>query len=119
MSKEFTGDEDLLIEEAGFCGCGDLGEAAAALAALLNTLAPDHVPAWNGEAPFSAYSQALRDAWRKVLLDHPEGVLTLLWYWIDHLEITEHGGSVPGWLTEKGQIVRYAARETATKEPTP
>lgn len=25
-----------------------------------------------------------------------------MWYWLDNKGYTEHGGSVPGWLTEEG-----------------
>lgn len=32
-------------------------------------------------------------------------------YWADMLELTEHGGSVPGWLTEKGRETLADLRE--------
>lgn len=32
-------------------------------------------------------------------------------YWCDTQELTEHGGSVPGWLTEKGKQVLADLRE--------
>lgn len=31
-----------------------------------------------------------------------EGADYFFWYWLDNLGLTEHGGSIPGWLTEKG-----------------
>jgi len=29
-------------------------------------------------------------------------LMYFMWYWFDKEELTEHGGSVPGWLTKKG-----------------
>lgn len=28
-------------------------------------------------------------------------------YWMDNLGLTQHGGSVPGWLTEKGEAILF------------
>lgn len=33
------------------------------------------------------------------------GAAYFFYYWCDKEELTEHGGSVPGWLTTKGEVV--------------
>lgn len=45
------------------------------------------------------------DQWKgKVRELLPTGdVEYFMWYWLDKEEYTEHGGSVPGWLTDKGK----------------
>ncbi len=34
---------------------------------------------------------------------HAEEVLQFIWYQLNELEILEHGGSIPGWLSDKGK----------------
>jgi hypothetical protein len=36
------------------------------------------------------------------------------YYWADKEGLTEHGGSVPGWLTEKGKMVLQDLNEIVT-----
>jgi hypothetical protein len=31
------------------------------------------------------------------------GAMYFFWYWLDAEGLTEHGGGVPGWLTERGK----------------
>jgi len=37
-------------------------------------------------------------------------------YWLDHVDLTEHGGCVPGWLTHFGVIVLEAMEEIGETE---
>jgi len=34
-----------------------------------------------------------------------EAIAYFFYYWADTVELTEHGGSVPGWLSDKGREV--------------
>lgn len=34
-----------------------------------------------------------------------DGEMYFFWYWADNEGLTEHGGSVPGWLTERGEVL--------------
>jgi len=80
-----------------FCGCGSPEAACGALLRLLS---------------FHPMYEHWRNAQAWV---GNEGLLYLLLYQLDRLELTEHGGSVGGaWLTPKGEAVRDAlAREQA------
>lgn len=74
-----------------FCGCGSPEKAVARLRDLL-ALHPLHSnrPAFDALVP-------------------DDGFQYLLLYTLDHLELTEHGGTVGGgWLTAKGQAVLEA-----------
>lgn len=52
-------------------------------------------PGWNERWKAN---HALLEAWCPDV-----GVQDFLFYWLDHEHLTEHGGSVPGWLTKKGE----------------
>ena len=42
---------------------------------------------------------------RKIELFGSDGAAYFFYYWADKEELTDHGGSVPGWLTDKGKAV--------------
>ena len=47
-----------------------------------------------------------RDLWqgiRQEIIDNPDGALYIILYLLNHAELMEHGGSVPGWLTDEGE----------------
>jgi len=81
----------------GFCGCClpnlSLKHTQIALRQVynLNTLVHNKKQTW--------------DEWKsenEKLLGNENSVY-FMWYWLDTKELTEHGGSVPGWLTPKGK----------------
>ena len=45
----------------------------------------------------------LRDIKNQSCPDKDSAPTYLVWYWLDSKDFTEHGGSVPGWLTDKGR----------------
>lgn len=80
----------ILDDFLGFCGCGLPDDAIDALFRYLIALSQeteDYDP--------EQFDQVTTD----------QGVLTLLHYVMDSNKITEHGGSVPGWLTRKGWML--------------
>ena len=82
-----------------FCGCGQPEDAAAALLRLLR-LHPLH----------RAEARREFEAWIP-----DEGVQYLLLYQLDHLDLTEHGGTVSGgWLSAEGdRVLEALVREEA------
>jgi len=50
-------------------------------------------------------SDARYEPWKQEVEDYfgSEGAKYFMWYWLDSKELTEHGGSVPGWLTKRGE----------------
>lgn len=90
--------EELRINVLDYwCGCGNPELACAALLRLLKL----H-PLYDNRAEFEEW-----------IAD--DGVGYLLFYQLDHMELTEHGGSVGGaWLTPKGgAALKALERESA------
>jgi hypothetical protein len=84
---------DMVIQTGmlGFCGCGSPDENVSLLGKVLRLI--------------NSRQELTYDEWiikvREVL---PNGDIEyFMWYWLDKEEYTEHGGSVPGWLTPKGE----------------
>lgn len=81
----------------GFCGCG---QPVSAFKLLRDTLL------------YFDSSKKDSEWWKKLdeFLGSKERPGLACWwlYWIDHVGLTEHGGSVPGWLTAKGKEVMKA-----------
>ena len=85
-----------IMEEIGFCGCGMPEDALSFIRGGLlllkelrdNRLTGDAYDAWDekSKAYFNGY-----------------GGYYFFYYWCDKQGLTEHGGSVPGWLDEKGE----------------
>lgn len=84
----------------GFCLCGQPEEAGA----------------------FVARGLELIEQWRKRLPGHEQaclqhfgsaGAAMFFYYWADNQELTEHGGSVPGWLSFKGELCLQALKDIA------
>lgn len=102
--------EDLLqVGVLGFCGCGSPKENLEYIRRgleLINDPQPESVGRWG-----------VWDAWWAV---HKEKVLEhfgndrsayFFYYWAHRYDLTEHGGSVPGWLTDKGKKFLAALNE--------
>lgn len=82
-----------------FCYCGSPDLAAGALLRLLRL----H-PLYSHQSEFEEWIP-------------DQGVETLLLYQLDHMGLTEHGGTVKGaWLTDLGEAVRDALVTEAANE---
>jgi hypothetical protein len=82
-----------------FCGCGNPTGATASLLRLLETF--DHPFDDGREPPYKSLPKWIPD----------DGAMFLLVYWIDHLDLIEHGGGVlASWLTSKGKDLLEALR---------
>ena len=86
-----TREELRVFLEGWFCGCGNPDDAAARLCDLLT-----FHPLYENRGEFER-------------LVPDSGIQHLLLYMLDHLGLTEHGGSVMGaWLSDKGKDVLTA-----------
>ena len=87
----FEDAEAILGHRNGFCGCGDPAEALRYLHGalqLVNELQRvGHTAMWLER----------RDAHFK-----SEGAEYFMWYYLNRMDLTEHGTAVPGWLSPKG-----------------
>ena len=105
-----TAEDFIHTEMFGFCSCGDPEENLKFIMhglAHIDKLHPDDDSDW-------------WDDWVKegVELFGSEGVKYFFFYWADKEGLTEHGGSVPGWLTDKGHHVLSDLREMYDNEGT-
>lgn len=90
----------------GFCGCGDNGAALLLMRDAMRLI--DRPYPGFPEGPDSAACRKWFDEQRAselALFGPNSGVRYLVWYVLDEKGLTEHGGSVPGWLTDKGKAV--------------
>jgi hypothetical protein len=93
-----------------FCGCGcpDLS-----LEFIKDAL--QHV------SDLSLFVHSKKITWQEwnatgIRLFHTNGIEYFTYYFLDANELTEHGGSVPGWLTPKGQELLEDLTEYLKKE---
>ena len=75
----------------GFCGCGMPDSALEHVYKALQLVAIRHKMKYEEWA----------DKCREVFANH--GAEYFMWYYLDNKGFTEHGGSVPGWLTADGE----------------
>lgn len=99
---------DFLHKKAGFCGCGQPNEAFEMLRDTLVLINELKVVVWS-----SPDRSLARNDWNRrfsELIGSKDRTGLACWwlYWIDHIGLTEHGGSVPGWLTPLGEKVMEA-----------
>jgi hypothetical protein len=86
----------------GFCGCGDPGTAL--------TYVRDSLRLLRIQQDF--HRNAVKETWDEFWTRYQtavdahfksSGAEYFMWYWLDNKGYTEHGSSVPGWLTEGGR----------------
>ncbi len=93
------------VEIFGFCGCGLPDENLEYI--------HDGLTHINDERP----EGAKHDEWYKKWVEEGDVIFGnefsryFFFYWCDKQELTEHGGSVPGWLTDKGKRILFDLRE--------
>lgn len=92
-----------LLERLGFCGCGLPDDALTLIHDLLNYIEVFRSHPYTGHFPgaeWDAYCASDKDALQKVIDDNEDGVKYCLFYLIADKNITNHGGSVPGWIED-------------------
>lgn len=101
----------------GFCGCGMPTEAMKYIRDVMQHVENLHVLNNPDELTPDARS-ALYDKWAedgKAIFPN-QGAEYFAYYVLDAKGLTEHGGSVPGWLTPKGREVLSDINEILTME---
>lgn len=82
----------------GQCGCGMPEEAERYLYTGLEWL----------ERRTAALSKAYQESPKHHFMS--KGEYYFFFYWLDHVELTDHGSSVPGWLNERGKEALHILR---------
>jgi hypothetical protein len=80
----------------GFCGCGDNDSALKYIKDALQLVA-DLREVRNKNLTWDDWRVRVNSVFSN------EGAEYFMWYFLDNKELTEHGSSVPGWLTTKGE----------------
>lgn len=97
-SGEVFGDaEAFLVSALGFCHCGAPDTAIKYVRDALQLVTDLKGKVWEEEMTHDQWSENVRG------LFPSEGAEYFMWYWLDEKALTEHGGSVPGWLTADGE----------------
>ena len=89
------------------CGCGCTEEALDLLWWMLEYCVTKYSGLGRESVEYDSVAGQYRQ-FREYLEGRHVGMAYALWYALSTLDLTEHGGSVPGWLTGKGAAaVRY------------
>lgn len=112
MEVHETTDVEAVMGELGFCGCGRpigvLRHIHGAMSILRDRDEQESGMTWH-------------EWWelrKKRIRDHfsSDGAEYFMWYWLHKEGYTEHGGSVPGWLTDKGVDLLDALSDILAKQ---
>jgi len=95
----FDIDDYILIDIFDFCGCGHTKSAVEHIIGALKLIKEkDEI---NKNTKFEDWYEEWAEKVSN-FFNHDRGAQTIMWYCFDRAGLTDHGGSVPGWLTEKG-----------------
>lgn len=96
----YGGLEELIhIGFFGFCGCGMPWLSISLVGKVLK-----HIQVKTSEKAYKDW----QEEGKKIA---SEEVLYFIYYWLDYKGYTDHGGSVPGWLTEDGEKLLHYIEE--------
>lgn len=88
--------ESLLCDLLGFCGCGLPDEALKYVYNVLNVINTLHTEVHTDKITYEVWQKNCNN------IMFNEGIAYFTYYILDSKSLTEHGGSVPGWLTPLG-----------------
>lgn len=102
---------DVIHSEFDFCGCGDPKSAIEYVYRAMDWISRmrQHLEKQDqitlSDPVYDALWKEEQNRFGSV------GAMYFMWYWLDNQKLTEHGGSVPGWLTEKGKGILIDMKE--------
>jgi len=87
-----------------FCGCGCPDEALKYVAEALKLVAWRKDYVWAKDISKKEMDKRFHE-WQTACKNvfGSTGAEYFMWYWLDNQGLTQHGSSVPGWLTDKGE----------------
>lgn len=111
--------EDIFLSGIfGFCGCGNASGALRYIASVLRYNVNERAlgDLYRKEHPTGydqvAWSAHCEEAWaREASVCGSRDAATIIYYVLTQKDFMEHGGSVPGWLTPKGDELLSALEE--------
>jgi hypothetical protein len=87
-----------------FCGCGLPEDTQEYVRIMLESI---NMSDWKESQKYMEEQLGKQD----------DGSTFFFWYWAETADLTTHGGSVPGWLTEKGKMLLGLLNEIKEKYP--
>jgi hypothetical protein len=93
--------EDALSSVFGFCGCGAPELALAYMGRVMRA-----IQNLQGDGSFEDRHAAYEEA-SNALFHGDDGARYVAYYLLAERGLTEHGGSVPGWLSDRGVGVLF------------
>ena len=107
VPERFYSIEDYILErKLGFCSCGRPEEAGKFVRDVLASIhgpVPGNEKLTPTETEYKGYDNHMRN--RAQVFRAHEGAAYFTYYMLTNLGLIEHGGGVPGWLTEEGRQV--------------
>lgn len=82
-----------------FCGCGQPDSTREYVRNSLQLVSDIKELVWEKKMSYEDWIDKKNELFKT---DEAE---FFMWYWLDHKGYIEHGGSVPGWLTEDGKEI--------------
>lgn len=93
MNEQF---EDELMHRFGFCGCGQPWKVVKFIQDGLQHILNLQLDVWEDKKTYKQWELE----GESIFADN--GGDYFFYYWADKEGLTEHGGSVPGWLNDNG-----------------
>lgn len=93
--------EGLLGTYMDFCGCGIPEEALKFIRSALNQVNRLKEVVLEDKLTYKEWEQENKEIYFNA------GIEYFTYYMLDNYGLIEHGGSVPGWLSEKGKILLH------------
>ena len=101
--------DDVMIA-LGFCTCGDPEGCLEYIKKGLDIIDEDR-----GDETWEQWWPKHKA--RRIAHHGNEAAAQFFHYWADAMEITEHGGCIPGWLTNKGAYIQRTIGRVLDNEP--
>jgi hypothetical protein len=92
---------DYFCDKFDFCGCGMPADVVEYVYKSLLVIDEDwkRKDKQSHDITYPIFVAACNDLYKS------DGEKYFMWYWLDNQGYTEHGGGVPGWLTNEGKEV--------------
>lgn len=102
--EDYTDDlDEQLLVRLGFCGCGIPDDCMLFVRDYLELMKKrsDENDDLSTTDTWMENSKKMDD----LIREHPRELEYIFYYWLDDKRLTEHGGSVPGWIDGDGYEV--------------
>lgn len=97
--------ETKLQSDLGFCGCGAPDQSLEFIFDVLRYIDRINTQVHEDKMTWTEWEEEGKQ------LFACDGARWFTFYWLDSKDFTEHGGSVPGWITDEGRAFMATVEE--------